>query len=114
MHLSYTNTIVAFAQFKKDIQFLKMRRNRKSSDYKIAGCLAFRINKHFVLHTDNKKSKDIAANANACLALGLALKYILGTKNLNDIKLDLNEIVYLLSDRHVNQETLALAFSQMN
>lgn len=90
-----------------DIQFLNLRRNREASDYKIAGCLAFRINKHYISHTNKEKSNNKMENA--CLALAFSLKYLLEEKDFS--KLDLTEVLYLLSNRHVNQETLVLAFS---
>ncbi len=101
----------SFNEIKKDIDILEYRRNPKNgiSKSKIAGIISYRLNKHnSVTLCSNKISDKTVRLFPIYINLIFIFKYILWEK---DCQLNsLNELAYILSDRHINQENLGLLF----
>ena len=114
--------LVAVREYLKDISIFKGRRQKggevfKPSWEKHAGSLAFRLFKHQVFSYDRKvySNWDNSTSYQAIIPVAVALQWFhkidpkIVNKN-DDIKFYIREIRYLLSHRHVDQESLALAF----
>lgn len=109
--LNQSSLVKAINQFAFDVLFLEIRRNHAPSEAKIAGCLAFRVHKHHVVQIVRDDANYMGnININAIVAVVAALKYLFKADTLDMLNPDIKELVYMLSERHINQETLALAF----
>lgn len=105
---------LAFAEAATDLEIMSLRRKPKNgiSPSKIAGIVAFRLARFAPINlTGAALENNVALKLNELVALALAMKSIM------HIDIDMvrsphvtQELQYTLVRRHMNQETLGLAF----
>ena len=118
IHVSLNALTLALAEAKTDLEIMTMRRrpSKGISLAKIAGIITFRLSRFAPINlTGNALENDVALKLNDLVALTLALKAILGI----DIQAissthATKELQYTLARRHMNQETLGLAFELLS
>lgn len=114
IYISSKALTLALAEAKTDLEIMTMRRrpSKGISPAKIAGIITFRLSRFAPINLMGKALENgIALKLNDLVALTLAFKGILGI----DIKSIASshatkELQYTLARRHMNQETLGLAF----
>jgi hypothetical protein len=113
--LSKIALVDALAEICKDIDFIGKR--RKSSNItrgKIAGVIVYRIAKANIIHTNDITLLENRhfLKVNSLIALAIGFNYIkIDSKSIPILLL--SEMMYSLTRRHVNQETLGLVFDAM-
>ena len=111
-YMSYKSLENAVSEITKDVEIIKNRRNFKTlSVGKIAGIIAFRFSKWKIIQCSDQAvlENNRFIKIDYILAVSLAFKYI-GVET-SSIKTNLlSEIIYTLSRRHMNQETLGIVF----
>lgn len=115
LYISHYSLGNALKDIETDIRFLLMRRPVISSLMrgKIAGVILFRLSKYHILHLSEQLLNDkLIAIINTQVAILLAFRYI-------NINFDLvperirNEIIFSVSKRHMNQETLGIVLDTL-
>jgi hypothetical protein len=114
MSISMYSLSMAFAEAAADLEIMSIRRKPKAgiSPSKIAGIVAFRLARFAPINILGASSEnDSALKLNELAALSLAMRSILFI-NIADVKSvhATMELQYTLVRRHMNQETLGLAF----
>ena len=114
IHISNNSLALAFAEAATDLQIMALRRQPKSgiSLPKIAGILTFRLARFAPINLIGVAlENDIALKLNELTALALSMKAIMHM-DISLVESDhvTKELQYTLARRHMNQETLGLAF----
>ncbi|NCN11581.1 MAG: hypothetical protein GW938_17220 [Leptospira sp.] len=113
--ISETALDLAINDIQTDIEFISSRRKSKNiSKGKIAGVIAYRISKASLFHSKNNllANDKMFIRLNSLVSITIALNYIrCGSESIHVE--NLSELVYSISRRHVNQETLGLVFDSI-
>ena len=120
-HVNFIALQEAYKQIEKDIRFMFERRgnligyNRPSLG-KIAGVMVYRLSRSHIIHLFQGCASceyQCASKLNYYFAIKCAWEYI-GIPYLRVPQEIRNELLYSLTLRHVNQETLALVFDTIH
>lgn len=113
IHISETALAIAFAEIRKDCHAIVNRRNPRNgvSIGKIAGIVTFRLVRFAPFQISEDLLEDEKAIfINIYVAIAFSLRVLLG-RNISEVRSELmKELVYTLSRRHTNQETLGMVF----
>lgn len=114
VHISNNSLSLAFAEAATDLEIMALRRRPRSgiSLPKIAGILTFRLARFAPINLVGAAlENDVALKLNELAALALSLKAIMHM-DIAEVESDqvTRELQYTLARRHMNQETLGLAF----
>lgn len=109
---------LALPEAKKDLDIMGLRRSPGNgiSPSKIAGIVAFRLSRFRPVHLAAQAAEnEIALKINDLSALVVAMKSVLG-KDVGTIASShaSKELQYTMARRHMNQETLGLAFELLS
>lgn len=113
--VSETALDLAIKDIQTDIDFISLRRKSKNiSKGKIAGVIAYRISKATLFHSKNNvlANDKMFIRLNSLVAITIAMNYIRCPNESINVE-NLSELVYSISRRHVNQETLGLVFDSI-
>lgn len=109
---------LALSEAKKDLDIMGLRRSPGNgiSASKIAGIVAFRLSRFRPVHLAAEAAEnETALKLNDLSALAVVMKSVLG-KDLSTIASShaSKELQYTMARRHMNQETLGLAFELLS
>ncbi|MGK0289638.1 MAG: hypothetical protein ACI86H_001084 [bacterium] len=105
-----TNLFTAIVELEKDINFLKMRRGCNPSDTKLAGVIIFRLMKHQIFNWTIEEPEQKDVYFFVCIAFNLIKQSLFPEIDVKEPRIAgrLKELFYQISQRHINQENIAV------
>ncbi len=114
--INYNALDTAFKEIQKDVQFMYKRRTYYPSRSKVAGCIVFRLHRHSVVvwHKDVHRLGTTTHTAIIPVIAVMCWLYHDVDRKLEAVKKHINELYYMLSHRHINQEAIAITLNSIS